>query len=75
LENVSVPEPAVPVASSPQSHEEKPKPASRIFKAIIWTVAAAAVLIIAFTAVARMNPGIMDSILYTPEELEIVKTL
>lgn len=75
LENVSVPEPAVPVASSPQSHEEKPKSASRIFKAIIWTVAAAAVLIIAFTAVARMNPGIMDSILYTPEELEIVKTL
>lgn len=69
------PEPAVPVASSPQSHEEKSKPASRIFKAIIWTVAAAAVLIIAFTAVARMNPGIMDSILYTPEELEIVKTL
>ena len=75
LENVSVSEPAVPVASSPQSHEEKSKPASRIFKAIIWTVAAAAVLIIAFTAVARMNPGIMDSILYTPEELEIVKTL
>lgn len=75
LENVSVPEPAAPVASSPQSHEEKSKPASRIFKAIIWTVAAAAVLIIAFTAVARMNPGIMDSILYTPEELEIVKTL
>ena len=75
LENVSVPEPAVPVASSPQFHEDKPKPASRIFKAIIWTVAAAAVLIIAFTAVARMNPGIMDSILYTPEELEIVKTL
>lgn len=69
------PEPAVPVASSPQSHEEKSKPASRIFKSIIWTVAAAAVLIIAFTAVARMNPGIMDSILYTPEELEIVKTL
>lgn len=75
LENVSVPEPAVSVASSPQSHEEKSKPASRIFKAIIWTVATAAVLIIAFTAVARMNPGIMDSILYTPEELEIVKTL
>ena len=68
--------PEAVVAGPPPLREEKPKSAaSRIFKAILWTVAAAAILIIAFTAVARLNPGIMDSILYTPEELEIVKSL
>lgn len=68
--------PEVVPAGTPQLRKEEPKSAaSRIFKAVLWTVAAAVVLIIAFTAVARLNPGIMDSILYTPEELEIVKTL
>lgn len=35
-------------------------------------VAAAVILLVAYVAVARMVPGIFDTILYTPEELEIL---
>ena len=74
------PEVAVELRSAPSRQEqvkspEKPSAARKIFKAVAWAAAVAAVLLVTFTVVARMNPGIMDSLLYTPEELEIVKTL
>ena len=61
----------------PQPAEEpKKKSAGRRFlKAMLWIAGIAAVLLIAFTLTARLNPELFDTILYTPEELEIVRSL
>lgn len=82
-EPVAVPEPVresetmAPKAAveSDKVTATKPSAVRKIFKAVAWTSAIAAVLLVAFTVIARMNPGIMDTFLYTPEELEIVRTL
>ena len=39
---------------------------------MIVLVVLAAVLLGAFVVVARMMPGVFDTLLYTPEELEIL---
>lgn len=41
-------------------------------KVFLWLVVAAALLLVAFIAVSRYQPQLLDSILYTPEELEII---
>ena len=39
---------------------------------VMLLVVLAVVLLAAFAVVARMMPGVFDTILYTPEELEIL---
>lgn len=53
---------------------EKPKKSAgkRFMTTMIVLVVLAVVLLAAFTVVARMMPGVFDTILYTPEELEIL---
>ena len=41
-------------------------------KVFLWLVVAAVLLLGAFIAVSRYQPQLLDSILYTPEELEII---
>ena len=73
------PQPAAVPAQEwrPQPAEDpKKKSAGRRFlKAMLWIAGIAAVLLIAFTLTARLNPELFDTILYTPEELEIVRSL
>jgi hypothetical protein len=38
----------------------------------MWVLVAAVVLLAVFVVVARLNPGLMDNLLYTPEQLEIL---
>lgn len=56
------------------------KPSGRGFwktfgKVLLWTCVSVAALLAVYVAVSRLCPGLMDSILYTPEELEIVNDL
>ena len=44
-------------------------------KALLWAVVAAIVLIVVYVVVARLCPGVLDSLLYTSEELQIVNEL
>lgn len=41
-------------------------------KVLLWLIIAAALLLGVFIAVSRYQPQLLDSILYTPEELEII---
>jgi hypothetical protein len=54
----------------------EPKPKSRFWKRFGWTVLIiiilAAVLFGAFFAISRISPELLDSILYSKEELEIL---
>lgn len=54
--------------------EEKPKKSAgkKFMTTMIVLVVLAAVLLGAFVVVARMMPGVFDTLLYTPEELEIL---
>lgn len=54
--------------------EEKPKKSAskKLFTTIMVLVILAALLLGAFVIVARMMPGVFDTLLYTPEELEIL---
>ena len=53
---------------------EKPKKSAgkKFMTMMIVLVVLASVLLAAFAVVARMMPGVFDTILYTPEELEIL---
>ena len=44
-------------------------------KALLWAVVAAIVLIVVYVVLARLCPGVLDSLLYTSEELQIVNEL
>ncbi len=44
-------------------------------KALLWAVVAAIALIVVYVVVARLCPGVLDSLLYTSEELQIVNEL
>jgi nucleoid DNA-binding protein len=64
-----------PVAEEiPVVAEEKPKKSAgkKFMTTMIVLVVLAAVLLGAFVVVARMMPGVFDTLLYTPEELEIL---
>ena len=53
---------------------EKPKKSAgkKVMTTMIVLVVLAAVLLGAFVVVARMMPGVFDTLLYTPEELELL---
>ena len=69
-----VPEPGV----APEPVTGQPVPGKsfwRTFLVVLFSLAAAAVLaLIVFVAAARLFPDWADSVLYTPEELQILKT-
>lgn len=71
------PEPVVaPVPVAEPEVVSEPKPKSRFWKRFGWTVLIviilAAVLFGAFFAISRISPELLDSILYSKEELEIL---
>ena len=47
-------------------------PSKNYLKVILWILVAIVVLLAIFVVVARLNPGLLDNILYTPEQLEIL---
>ena len=71
-EPVPTPEPE----PTPQPVPEPVVPKSKAWKKLVWALVAivitAAVLFAAFFVISRVNPQLLDSILYTPEELEII---
>ena len=77
IEPSAAPEPIpAPVpASEPVLTVSQPvsqTPSKNYLKVILWIFVALVVLLAIFVVVARLNPGLMDSILYTPEQLEIL---
>ena len=70
-EPVQAPEPA-PEPVVPVSQPAGPTPSKNYLKVILWVLVAVVALLVIFVVVARLNPGLMDSILYTPEQLEIL---
>ena len=52
--------------------DPKKSAGNKFMTTMIVLVVLAVVLLAAFTVVARMMPGVFDTILYTPEELEIL---
>lgn len=74
-----VPEPAAaapvePVAAepAPAEPEEPARPHSRWWLIPVLVMATAVLALAAFLVLARVAPGFIDSILYTPEELSII---
>ena len=72
-------EPAVEPVQEPETAEVTENvPAKKcsfwktLGKVLLWLIIAAALLLGAFIAVSRYQPQLLDSILYTPEELEII---
>lgn len=80
LEPVVEPEPVMTPEEEPVKPEpevvQKPRRKSRFWKRLGWTVViiliVAAVLFGAFFAISRISPELLDSILYSKEELEIL---
>ena len=79
-----VPEPtsvSEPISEPEQMQEHLPvskterKAWRTILKVVLWLVVAAVVLLAALVILGQMCPEIIDRVLYTPEELEIVKQL
>ena len=70
------PQPAeAPVVQNTQVDAHQPvekAPARNFMKVLLWLLIAAIVLLLIFVVVARLNPGLVDSLLYTPEQLEIL---
>ena len=71
------PTPAPVVAPEPAPVVPVKQPAAQVpsknyLKIILWILVAVVMLLAIFVAVARLNPGLMDNLLYTPEELEIL---
>lgn len=69
-EQISVPEPA-PVLELKLKPEEK-KSGNAFLKVLLVLVAVLLVLAVAYMAVGRLCPELIDKYLYTPEELEIL---
>ena len=44
-------------------------------KILLWIVVAAAALLLIYVSVSRLCPGILDPVLYTPEELQIIRNI
>lgn len=66
-----------PVIEPELSPESEPKtidkvPYKNYTKILLWVSLVAIVLLLIFVAVARLNPGLVDNLLYTPEQLEIL---
>ena len=78
VEHEPVPEPAPkPVEPAVQDALPVPEPVADVpsknyMKILLWVLVAVVALLVVFVVVARLNPGLMDSLLYTPEQLEIL---
>ena len=64
--------PAEPVTEPAPAEAEKAKPSRKVMWAVLAPVLVAAALFGAFVLISRVNPELLDPILYTPEELEIL---
>ena len=79
-ESAPEPSPEAPAQTSVQEPAPilEPVPAEqarklgRGVKAVIWTAAAAAALLLALAIAGRLAPGLVDPLLYSSEELEII---
>ena len=65
-------EPAVTVQDEPVAVVQEKKPSRKGWKALLWVLLTAVLLLAAFVAVSRLYPHALDNLLYTPEELEIL---
>ena len=70
-EVIEVVEPAVQDAL-PVPEPVADVPSKNYMKILLWVLVAVVALLVVFVVVARLNPGLMDSLLYTPEQLEIL---
>ena len=68
-------EPVLPVVEPepvPVVEKIEPKSGRKFWKSILWIILIAGLLLAAFVAVSRLYPHALDTLLYTPEELEIL---
>ena len=56
-----------------QKQKPKPKPKRRGLRALVIVLVALLVLLVAFILIGRFAPGVLDSLLYSKEELEILR--
>ncbi len=70
-EPVPEPEPITDPEPTPEPHPVK-KPVNKVVVAILITVLVLALLLGAYVAAGHLAPELLDNILYTPEELEIL---
>lgn len=84
-------EPAPELESAPDTAQDAPEPELKVVeketerkprrtlkmvgKVLIWTVAVVAVALVAYVAIGRLCPDWLDTYLYSPEELEILKNM
>lgn len=68
------PEPVILVepAAEPEVVVEQKKRMNPVFKALLVILTVFTVLVLAYMVVGRLCPNLLDSLLYTPEELEIL---
>ena len=74
-EHVAEPEPVKepePAETAPLKKPKKKTAAGRFFTILLIIVGISAILLGAYLAVAHLAPDMLDKILYTPEELEIL---
>lgn len=57
---------------APHMEQKSKKKSSGFWKVMLWIVIICVLLVAAFAAVSHLFPGIADSLLYSPEELEIL---
>lgn len=76
-EQQSEPDPQPEPEPEPEALPQKPARSlwKSVLKAIMWLVVAAVVLLAAYVVTGHMFPEVVDRILYTPEEQEIVNIL
>lgn len=71
-EPANEPEPESEPEVKPEVVVEQKKTSSPVIKALLVVLAVLVALVLAYMAVGRLCPELLDSLLYTPEELEIL---
>ena len=78
VEEIVAEEPEIEISVSEELPVEdlpvKTKGGRKILKVLLIVLAVSVVLLAAFAVLARMNPEMFDSLLYTQEELEILNS-
>ena len=57
----------------PENDEEEFEPVPKFWKVLLMVLGALIVLLAVFALVGRLAPGVVDKLLYSPEELEILR--
>ena len=57
----------------PEDDEEEFEPVPKFWKVFLVVLGALIVLLAIFALVGRLAPGVVDKLLYSPEELEILR--